>query len=102
MSSRVLHHPRVASLVQATGVLRALEQLPRERGLYVLNYHRIGTTDGNLLDDATVSASADSLRRQMTYVRRHFATPPAQQVLESMQRGYFKPRSVLSACYDGY
>lgn len=102
MRPRVPQHPRVASLLQATGVLRALEHLPRERGLYVLNYHRIGTTDGNVLDDATFSASADSLHTQMTYLRRHFATPPAQQVLESIQRGHFDDPSVLVTFDDGY
>jgi peptidoglycan/xylan/chitin deacetylase (PgdA/CDA1 family) len=92
----------VASLLQASGLLRALEALPRARGLYVLNYHRIGNVAGNPLDDATFSATAEELRHQMLHLRRSFDTPPAHAVLDSLRRGRFDAPTALVTFDDGY
>jgi len=102
MKSQFLAHPRIAPVLQAAGGLRLLEWLPRERALYVLNYHRIGTTKGNTLDDGTFSASAATLHAQMVYLRRHFALPSAGDVLESIRRGRFEHPTVLVTFDDGY
>lgn len=102
MRSRVADNPRIASLIAASGALHALELVPRLRALYVLNYHRIGTTEGNPFDDATYSATAESLRTQMTYLRRHFATPPAHEILDSLDRGHFDHPTALVTFDDGY
>ncbi len=83
-------------------MLRILELLPRERALYVLNYHRIGTTADNALDDGTFSATTETLRTQMLYLRRHFALPPAREILESVRRGRFDHPTALVTFDDGY
>ncbi len=57
MTMRVLERPLVASLLQSSGILAVVERASREPGLFVLNYHRVGTTAGNPLDDATFSAT---------------------------------------------
>ena len=99
---RVLEGPLVASLLQSTGVLSAMELASRERGLLVLNYHRLGTTVGNELDDATFSATADALRQQMAYLKRWFAMPPVHEVLDALARGQFDQPTALVTFDDGY
>lgn len=102
MNLRVLERPLVASLLQSTGVLGAMELASRERGLFVLNYHRLGTTAGNELDDATFSATAEALRQQMAYLKRWFAMPPVHEVLEALTRGRFDQPTALVTFDDGY
>ena len=102
MIRRVLDRPIVASLLQTSGVLRALELASRERALFVLNYHRLGAIAGNALDDATFSATAADLRLQMTYLKRWFAMPPVAAILESVARGRFSEPTALVTFDDGY
>lgn len=95
-------NPIVASLLRSSGILAALEQASRERSLFVLNYHRLGTIAGNPLDDATFSASAEALRLQMTYLKRWFVLPPVDQILDSLARGHFDEPTALVTFDDGY
>lgn len=89
-------------MMRSTGVLGALELVPRERGLFVLNYHRVGTTADNPYDDATFSATAEALRVQMTYLKQRFAMPPVSEVLEAVERGRFDEPTALVTFDDGY
>ena len=102
VSMRVLERPIVASLLRSSGILAALERASRERSLFVLNYHRVGTIAGNALDDATFSASAEDLRLQMTYLKRWFVLPPVDQILDSLARGRFDEPTALVTFDDGY
>ena len=74
----------------------------RQPGLFVLNYHRVGTTAGNALDDATFSATADEFRRQVSYLKRWFALPPVPQILDCLSRGRFDEPTALITFDDGY
>jgi len=99
---RVLDRPVVASLLRSSGILAALERAARERSLFVLNYHRVGSIAGNALDDATFSASAEVLRLQMTYLKRWFVLPPVDRILDSLARGRFDDPTALVTFDDGY
>ena len=99
---RVTDRPGVASLLQHTGVLHALERLPRARGLVVLNYHRVGELADNPFDDATFSATAETFRTQMSYLKKRFALPPASEILDALGRGRFDDPTALVTFDDGY
>jgi peptidoglycan/xylan/chitin deacetylase (PgdA/CDA1 family) len=92
----------VAWWLRRTGLLRALESIRRQPRLLVLNYHRIGEIAGNQLDDATFSATADRLREQVRYLKRWFAVPSVDEVLDSLDRGSFSNPTVLITFDDGY
>jgi peptidoglycan/xylan/chitin deacetylase (PgdA/CDA1 family) len=102
MIARLLRRPATATVLRCTGVLKALEMTSRQRNLVVLNYHRVGTTAGNLLDDATYSATAGELHRQMTYLTRRFAVPALPQILDALERGRFDDPTALVTFDDGY
>jgi peptidoglycan/xylan/chitin deacetylase (PgdA/CDA1 family) len=102
MRLRLLERPIVASVLQSSGALAALELASRERSLFVLNYHRLGTIAGNPLDDATFSATAAELRQQMTHLKRWFVTPSVSEILDSLARGRFDDPTALVTFDDGY
>src|SRR5262249_11795313 len=102
VSYKEVPHMSVAWWFRRTGLLRALESVRRERRLFVLNYHRIGEMAGNQLDDATFSATAERFREQVGYVKRWFAVPAADEVLDSLERGSFSNPTVLITFDDGY
>jgi peptidoglycan/xylan/chitin deacetylase (PgdA/CDA1 family) len=101
MTRRTARLP-VASLLQNTGALRALELLRRTPGLLVLNYHRVGDPEGNPFDDATFSATAEAFRAQVAYMKRWFAMPPPHEILGSLARGSFDDPTALVTFDDGY
>ena len=92
----------VAWWFRRTGLLRALESARRQPRLLVLNYHRIGEIAGNQLDDATFSATAERFREQVRYLKRWFAVPAPDEVLDSLERGSFSHPTVLITFDDGY
>src|SRR5689334_14677913 len=92
---RLLDRPSAASLLVNTGVLDVLEHLRRTPGLLVLNYHRVGEPAGDLFDDATYSATAETLRAQVAYMKRWFAMPTPDQILHSLARRSFTDPTVL-------
>ena len=102
MRLRLLERPQIAALLQATGILGVVERASRQPGLFVLNYHRIGTTAGNELDDATFSATAEDFRLQLSYLKRWFALPPVPAILDSLDRGRFDQPTALITFDDGY
>jgi peptidoglycan/xylan/chitin deacetylase (PgdA/CDA1 family) len=100
--NRLGERPPVASFLQNTGILAALERLRRTPGLLVLNYHRVGDAARNQFDDATFSATTDAFRAQVGYMKRWFRTPPPDEILESVSRGAFEDPTVLVTFDDGY
>ena len=98
----LIDRPRVAAVLKQTGVLAAMERLPRARGLLVLNYHRVGERAGNPFDDATFSATAEAFRAQVSYLKARFALPPVRDILDSLARGRFDEPTALVTFDDGY
>jgi peptidoglycan/xylan/chitin deacetylase (PgdA/CDA1 family) len=96
-------HGRLASLLDRTGALRVLEWFARRPGLLVLNYHRIGSINGNQLDDGVISATADEFRSQVRYLHAHFALPGLDDLV-GMGDARFAIRSSMALITfdDGY
>jgi peptidoglycan/xylan/chitin deacetylase (PgdA/CDA1 family) len=100
--TRLLDRPSLASLLRQTGVLGVLERLRRTPGLLVLNYHRVGKPAGDPFDEATYSATAESLRAQLSYMKRWFAMPSPDEMQRSLTRRSFADPTVLLTFDDGY
>lgn len=99
---RLLDRPSVASLLWQTGVLDLLEHLRRTPGLLVLNYHRVGHPAGDPFDAATYSATAEAFRAQVAYLKRWFAMPAPEEILQSLARKSFADPIALLTFDDGY
>jgi peptidoglycan/xylan/chitin deacetylase (PgdA/CDA1 family) len=94
---------RLAGLLGRFGVLRALECIAHRGGLLVVNYHRIGSPNGNPFDDAVFSATADEFRAQVRYLRDHFDLPSLDQLVEIQEAGFVMPRPMALITFDdGY
>ncbi len=102
LKERLLISRRLASSAQVTGVLGALESLAPVPGLVVLNYHRIGTTVGNPVDDATFSTTPEGFREQVVYLQQRYALPPVSDVVDGIVRGRFDQPTALITFDDGY
>jgi len=93
----------LASLLGASGGVRALEALGRARGssVVVLTYHRIARPglESNPYYDPVVSATPEGFRDQMLMVRRHFRIVRPLDLLEPADNG--KPRALVTFD-DGY
>lgn len=79
---RISRQGRFAELLDRTGALRLLELYARRPGLLVLNYHRIGSSNGNPFDDGVISATADEFRCQVRYLQSHFTLPRLEDLIE--------------------
>jgi len=97
-----VHRPQVASVLRKTGILSTLEQMRRRPGLLVLNYHRVGEAAGNPFDDGIFSATAETFRAQVAYIKRWFAMPSPHEILESLGRRSFNDPTALVTFDDGY
>jgi peptidoglycan/xylan/chitin deacetylase (PgdA/CDA1 family) len=94
---------RLAIGLRKGGLLWALKKLARRRSLLVLNYHRIGSLDGFLLEDGLVSATPEDFRSQVLFLRDHFDLPPLESVLATAEQGFHFPRpTALITFDDGY
>ncbi|HWD11539.1 MAG TPA: polysaccharide deacetylase family protein [Solirubrobacteraceae bacterium] len=92
---------RAAALL-AKPVLRSIaRRLPRWRGVVVLNYHRIGTSDGQPWDRTLWNADAESFDAQLATLARH-ADVLAPQDAERFAREDRPGRRVLLTFDDGY
>lgn len=98
---RFTDRPFVARGLARSGLLAALDTLPRRRGLLVFNYHRVGVEDRRL-DSGTVSASLADFRAHVAYVARHFATPPLPEILRCLEARRFDAPYALFTFDDGY
>lgn len=94
---------RLAELLDRTGALRVMEWFARRPGLLVLNYHRIGSIEGNLFDDGVVSATAGEFRAQVRYLRRHFDLPELDDLITILETGQaIRSPMALITFDDGY
>lgn len=94
---------RLAGLLGRFGVLRALECFAHRGGLLVVNYHRVGSTNGNAFDDGVFSATAGEFRAQIRYLREHFDLPTLDQLVDIQQAGFVMPRPMALITFDdGY
>jgi peptidoglycan/xylan/chitin deacetylase (PgdA/CDA1 family) len=92
----------VASVFGGVGITRALESLPRQRVLMVLNYHRIGNACESQYDPGVFSATAEEFDRQIVYLKRRFHMATLDEAV-AMARGETPLRtSVLITFDDGY
>ena len=89
--------------LSALGVMRVLEASSRRPGLFVLNYHRVGSPDTSPLDDGVFSASPEALRAQVRYLRRRFDLPTLDDVIAAGESGFqFARPTALVTFDDGY
>ena len=61
-----------ARLCAKSGITKLLEILPRSKGLFVLNYHRIGNPADTPYDPGTFGPTAEDFDWQASYLKRHF------------------------------
>lgn len=106
MSAALSRHRRLAQVFSRTGGLKLCEHLLPWRGLVTLNYHRIGTPEGSLLDWDLWSASEDDFAAQVATVKRHFdvvSVDDLPQVFHTLRRRWStRQRFVLITFDDGY
>lgn len=87
-----------------SGLTWFLERAVPRRGLLIWNYHRIGSTVGNVLDDGVYSATVEQLRRQIRYLRAHFRIMNMNQCLQAAEGGIpaSDGRAAMITFDDGY
>jgi peptidoglycan/xylan/chitin deacetylase (PgdA/CDA1 family) len=89
--------------MQRWGLLYLLERLARRRHLLVLNYHRIASPAGHLLDDGVLSATPEDFAAQVRCLRDLFDLPPVEKVLRTVAAGCrFSRPTALITFDDGY
>jgi len=94
---------RLAHQLDRYGVLRMLERIALRRGLLVVNYHRIGTSDGNVFDDGVFSAQPEDFEAQVVYLRRHFRLLSLSELLGFSSNGFHFPEPCALITFDdGY
>ena len=85
------------------GLMQLLAWAARRPGLLALAYHRIGPCSSQPFDDGVFSATAESFRDQIRYLRDHFEILPIDELLDSMHRGLdLKKPTALITFDDGY
>ena len=60
------------TVLSSTGGMTLLERIPTWRGLVTLNYHRIGRSDGSLLDWNMWSATPEDFERHVKTLKSHY------------------------------
>ncbi len=97
---------RLARVLGRFGGLKICEHLLPWRGLVTLNYHRIGTSQGSLLDWDLWSATEEDFASQIKALKQHFdviGLEDLPQVFRTLgQRWSTKQRFVLITFDDGY
>lgn len=95
------HKKRIfAKVMSGLGLVRAASWLPRRPQLTVFNYHRIGSQEHNLYDDAVFSASPEVFRSQMLFLRKHFHLPPPDEIVNSLSNGFALKRPTALITFD--
>ena len=93
----------LAKQLSAFGVLRILESVALRSGLLVVNYHRLGDSNGNLFDDGVFSARPEDFEIQVTYLRRHFRLLNLTDLITFASNGFqFREPCALITFDDGY
>jgi peptidoglycan/xylan/chitin deacetylase (PgdA/CDA1 family) len=99
----VSQRERLAWLCGRVGLLRVLERLINKPGLLVLNYHRLGPSVRNELDDDVFSANPAEFRSQLRYLRENFDVIGLDDLLRMVEGGSALDRPcVLLTFDDGY
>lgn len=94
---------RAAGCLSRARVTRGLEWFARRPCLIILNYHRIGSPDGNEFDDGVFSATPGAFRSQMRYLRENFALPTLEEVVKLHDEGFPLRRPMALVTFDdGY
>ena len=62
----------IQNVLARTGGMTLLERIPAWRGLVALNYHRIGSPNGSLLDWEMWSATAEDFERHVLTLKSHY------------------------------
>jgi peptidoglycan/xylan/chitin deacetylase (PgdA/CDA1 family) len=88
-----------------SGASFLLSQLPPRDMLLVLNYHRIGDSDGDLFDPGVFSATADQFDSQISYLKRRVTVVDLEEAL-AFVNGTLKEKArrcrALITFDDGY
>lgn len=95
---------RISRILDASGVLTAMEHLDGAGRLRVLVYHRVGEPEAEPdLDPGLISATPDEFRIQMELVSKHYHPVSLHTVLAA-HRGEtcLPPRAVLITFDDAY
>lgn len=93
----------IAKFSERLGLTALAEQLPRRRGLLVLNYHRVGDPDKTPYDPGVFSASTAEFDWQLAYIKRHFrVTTLEEAVWLASHPSRFRTTEVLITFDDGY
>lgn len=93
----------LVSALESTGLLGLVERVARRPGLLVVNYHRVGWTPDNALDDGIFSATTEAFRSQVRYLRDSFDLPSVEEIVKASREGFrFRRPSALITFDDGY
>jgi peptidoglycan/xylan/chitin deacetylase (PgdA/CDA1 family) len=100
VSPRRSRGERVAAILDLPGLRTLLARVPTWRGALVLNYHRVGTSEGTPWDRTLWSASAEGFDEQLAFLKREtdVVGPADLPALAAARRG----RHVLITFDDGY
>src|ERR1039457_3382283 len=94
---------RAAILASRSGLLGALEALPRRPGVLVLTYHRIGDPEEGAYDDGVFEATPEQFDEQVRYLKSHFQVTELREViLWAEGNAPLRHSHVLITFDDGY
>lgn len=109
MAGRINKRELLRRALSATGGMRLLESAPMWSGLLVLNYHRIGTPDNPLMDEALWSATQDDFDQQVRLLKNGFDVIGLEDLTDAvrdLQNGQRRPwqtsRFAMITFDDGY
>jgi peptidoglycan/xylan/chitin deacetylase (PgdA/CDA1 family) len=88
-----------------SGTAFVSSHLPGRNLLLVLNYHRIGNSDGDPFDPGVFSATSDEFNDQISYLKRNFSLVTLEEALafvDSTIKEKTKRCRVLITFDDGY
>jgi peptidoglycan/xylan/chitin deacetylase (PgdA/CDA1 family) len=93
----------VARLCAATGFTRMFENIPKQRVLLIINYHRIGNAEDTPYDSGVFSCTADQLESQIAYLKKHYRIATLEEVLDIANgQAVLSEAGVLVTFDDGY
>jgi peptidoglycan/xylan/chitin deacetylase (PgdA/CDA1 family) len=91
----------LASLLDRSGMLRAIEALPGRGRLVIFNYHRIGEDDSDSpYDPGLRSADAESFTAHVRFLKKHFDIVVPEQLDDIAERR--NGRYAMITFDDGY
>lgn len=94
---------RIADITAASGLMGALERMPRVPQLLVINYHRIGDNSATEFDPEVFSASQEGFADQVAHIKKHYGLlhpGEARDIIAGRTR--LRHMCVLLTFDDGY